>query len=130
MDVATRTDQTDKLTQTGNRRANETKVAAGDSKSTKNNSTFIGKDGERHSFVKSTKDNSIFIGKDGERHSFVIPPEKWRSMTPPARTAALAKIRADKGLPPKAVWQRAPPDARCVNSSNTSISGAIETMTS
>ena len=111
LDVATRTDQADKLTQTGNRRANEAKVAAGDN--------------------KTPKDNSTFLGKDGERHSFVIPPDQWKAMTPPERIAALAKIRADKGLPPKAVWHRAPPaEARRVNSSNASITDTIETMTS
>ena len=111
LDVATRTDQADKLTQTGNRRANEAKVAAGDN--------------------KTPKDNSTFLGKDGERHSFVIPPDQWKAMTPPERIAALTKIRADKGLPPKAVWHRAPPaEARRVNSSNASITDTIETMTS
>ena len=111
LDVATRTDQADKLTQTGNRRANEAKVAAGDN--------------------KIPKDNSTVLGKDGERHSFVIPPDQWKAMTPPERIAALTKIRADKGLPPKAVWHRAPPaEARRVNSSNASITDTIETMTS
>jgi hypothetical protein len=99
------------FTQSGVRRANEAKVAAGDN--------------------KPIKDKSTFIGKDGERHSFVIPPDKWKAMTPIERTAALAKIRADKGLPLKAVWQRNPPDAaRRVNSSNTSPSESSETMTS
>jgi hypothetical protein len=47
-DVATRTDQADKITQSGARHVNEAKVAAGDGKPIKDKSTFIGKDGERH----------------------------------------------------------------------------------
>jgi hypothetical protein len=109
-DVATRHDQADKLLQAGARRANEAKVAAGD--------------------IKTPKDKTTFIGKDGDRHSFVIPPDQWKVMTPIQRTTALAKIRADKGLPPKAVWQRRPPADRQVNSSNTSLSDSTQTMTS
>jgi hypothetical protein len=92
MDVATCTDQTEKLIKSGTRRAHETNVTA-------NNAANEG---------KPVKDASSFVGRDGERHSYVTPPEKWKAMTPTKRLAALAKIRADKGLPPKAVYQRAP----------------------
>jgi hypothetical protein len=110
MDVAACTDQTDKLIKPGTRRAHEANVAA----------NIAAGEG------KPVKCKSAFVGKDGERHSYVMPPEKWIKMTPPKRTAALAKIRADKGLPPKAVWQRAP--SRSIQ--NLSLSDATETMTS
>jgi hypothetical protein len=110
-DVAARHDQeADKLLQSGARRANEAKVVAGDS--------------------QTPKDKTAFIGKDGERHSFVIPPHEWSAVTPIQRAAALAKIRADKGLPPKAGWQRGPPGDCQINSSNASLPASVETMTS
>ena len=80
-DVATCADQAARITQQG-RRANEIKVVIG----------------------KLPVDKTTFLGKDGQRQSFVIPPDKWKAMNATERLAALAKIRADKGLPPKAIW--------------------------
>jgi hypothetical protein len=96
-DVATRTDQATCIAQQGTSwRANETKIAA-----------------------TSGADKSTFLGANGQHHSFAIPRKKWKAMSPAERTAALAKSRPDKGLPPKATWHCDPAEHCHLNSATT-----------
>jgi len=46
-------------------------------------------------------DAKSFINAEGQRQNFVIPPTQRKEMSPEEHLAALAKILADHGLPPK-----------------------------
>ena len=46
-------------------------------------------------------DSKSFINAEGQRQDFVIPPTQFKEMSPEQHLAALAKILADHGLPPK-----------------------------
>jgi hypothetical protein len=97
-DVATRANQTEHIAQgKSSRRVHETQISA-------SSAISVNKSGN--------KEKSTFIGQDGERHSYAIPPEKWKIMSPTERLAALAKIRADRGLPPKPIWHPNPSTER------------------
>jgi hypothetical protein len=90
-DVAIRADQSERLLQGSSRKVHETQMA---------HAPFTSDTGVAKS---STSDSKTFVGCDGQRHSFAIPPDQYWAMNPKERLAALAKIRAAKGLPPKIV---------------------------
>jgi hypothetical protein len=90
-DVAIRADQAERLLQGTSRQVNETKV--GDASPPASTDT-----------KSKTPDSKTFVGGDGQRHSFVIPPEQYKAMTSDERLATLAKICAAKGLPPKPAY--------------------------
>jgi hypothetical protein len=117
-DVAIRADQSERLLQSTPRKANETQV----------DPTPTSASTETGTTKSKTTTSSTFVGGDGQRHSFVIPPEQYKAMTSDERLAALAKIRADKGLPPKSVYRgRGKPlaaPAAPTSTSNTLISYA------
>jgi hypothetical protein len=87
-DVAIRTDQTERLRQSTPRQVHEAKTnppSAPDETGTS----------------RPTSTAETFLGKDGQMHSYVIPRKKYQAMTPKERITALAEIRAAKGLAPK-----------------------------
>jgi hypothetical protein len=103
-DVAIRADQSERLLQgTPNRQVNETQLGTPPGSGTD---------------IKPSPaaDSNTFINAEGQRQNFVIPPAKYKAMTPEERLTALAKIRSDKGLPPKSPreprrspWRTEPP---------------------
>lgn len=56
-------------------------------------------------------DSKTFIKKAGQHQNFVIPPAEHKAMSPKEHLAALVKIQADRGLPPKVPGS--PRDCRC-----------------
>ena len=88
-DVAIRTDQSEHLLQgsTPAPHVNETQIAP--------TSDATG------SITPKTSDPKSFINAEGQRQNFVVPPAQYKEMSPEECLAALAKIRAHCGLPPK-----------------------------
>jgi hypothetical protein len=64
-DMAIHADNTDRLLQGNTRCAHETHITPLDSQSTSNRSSKL-----------------TFTGKDGQQHNYVIPPEKWKTLSP------------------------------------------------
>jgi hypothetical protein len=97
-DVAIRADQTERLRQSTPRQVHEAKTnppSAPDETGTS----------------RPTSTAETFLGKDGQMHSYVAPREKHQAMTPKERITALAEIRAAKGLAPKVPYP--PRESRC-----------------
>jgi hypothetical protein len=91
------------------RRAHDTQIAA-------SSANGVSKSGD--------KEKGTFIGQDGERHSYDIPSEKWKTMSPAEHTAALAKIQADKGLPPKPICHPNPTEHKHLNAAAASVASS------
>jgi hypothetical protein len=117
-DVAIRADQSERLLQ-GNpaRHVNETQMGAAS---------------PAPSAPKPLDSTKTFINHAGERQSYVIPPDQYKAMSPEERLTALAKIRADKALPPKPVEsprERRPPTRRATAPAPASSSPANTAIT-